>query len=235
MDTCLGNCVTCLKVNHSLFNDLSDKELETLNQNRQKKTYLKDERLYTEGSEIGGLICLNQGKVKLVKKGKIEKEFIISLHKMVDFVGLDDLMSNRRCSSTAIALEDVSVCVIKKEQFFKVVKNNSDLSLKIIANQSEKLILYQEKLLNIAQSNLESRLAFALNQLLDFYGLEADGKTLAVQIKRREIASISNMNTANVIRTLAKFKEEKIIEIDGKKIIVLEKNKLKELLKQESV
>jgi CRP/FNR family transcriptional regulator len=176
---------------------------------------------------LDGLICLNHGKVKLVKSGKIEEEFIVSLHKTVDFIGFDDLMANEKCSSTAIALEDVSVCIIEKKQFFEVIKNNPDLALKIISSQAKEKLQHQQKLLNIAQSNLESRLAYALVQLMDFYGFETDKKTLAVSIKRRELAAMSSMNTANAIRTLAKFKTQKVIDIVGKKILVLDIKKLK--------
>ncbi len=132
MDTCIGNCVTCLKVNHSLFDDLSDSELEILNLNREKFHFRKGEVLYGENDQVSGLICLNLGKVKVVKEGKIEGEFIVSLHKTVDFVGFDDLMSNEKFSATAIALEDVSVCIVKKEQFLKVINSNPNLALKII-------------------------------------------------------------------------------------------------------
>jgi len=227
---CIGNCVGCSKVNHSLFDDLSDGELKVLNENRKKYNFKKGDYLYQEGDDLHGLICLNQGKVKLVKKGKIEEEFIVSLHKTVDFVGFDDLMSGADASTTAIALNDVSVCIITKEQFFKVIRGNSNLAIKIIENQSQKAIHYQDKLLNIAQSNLSSRLAFALIELIEFYGFEKDGKTLAVQMKRREIAAISSMNTANAIRTLAKFKDEEVIDFDKKKIVILNRQILNSFL-----
>lgn len=230
MGNCLGNCVTCLKVNHSLFSELNKDELEILNQNRIKCEYSKGEFLYQEGDLIPGLICLNQGKVKLIKESKIENEFIVSLHKTVDFIGFDDLMSQSKCSSSAVALDNVSVCVILKEQFFKVIKKNPQLALKIIDNQSKKLIKNQDKLLNIAQSNLESRLAFALIQLVEFYGFDSDGKTLSVTIKRRELAAMSSMNTANAIRTLSKLKGMGIIEIAKKSIIILDQTKLKNLI-----
>jgi len=231
MSECIGNCVGCLKTNYSLFKNLNEEELGILNSKRRKHNFTKGDILYSEGEKIKGLICLNEGKVKLVKKGEIEDEFIVSLHKTVDFVGFDDLMFDGKCSSTAIAIEDSSICIIDKEQFFKVIKNNAELAIEIIANQSEKSILYQDKLINVSQSNLTSRLAFTINQLIDFYGFEKDNKTLAIQIKRREIASISNMNTANVIRTLSKFKKLKIIDTEGQKIMILNPKKLDELAK----
>lgn len=227
MSTCIGNCVGCSKVNHSLFDELNNDELKLLNHNRTKFEFKKGSFLYTENEKIGGLICLNQGKVKLVKKGNIEEEFIVGFHKPVDFVGFDDLMYNGICSSTAIALEDVSVCIIQKEQFFKIIAGNSDLALKIISNQSKKSIQYQGKFLNVAQRNIEARLAFSLNQIIDFFGFEGDNKTVAVCLKRKEIAAISNMNTANVIRCLSYFKSKKIIDTIGRKIIILDYIKLK--------
>jgi CRP/FNR family transcriptional regulator len=229
MSLCLGNCVGCSKVNHSLFDELNDDELKVLNFNRTKFFFKKGDYLYKENEQIKGLICLNHGKVKLVKKGNIEEEFIIGFHKPVDFVGFDDLMYDGFCSSSAIALEDVSACIIKKEQFFKVIAENSALALKIISNQSKKSIQYQDKFLNVAQRNLEARLAFSLNQIIEFFGFENDNKTIAVSLKRKEIAAISNMNTANVIRCLSNFKDKKIIDTNGRKILILNHRLLKQL------
>lgn len=230
MNDCLGNCVTCLKVNHSLFDELNPQELEVLNLDRSRQNYKKGEFIYQEGDVITGLICLNIGKVKTVKKGTIEDEFIMSLHKMVDFIGFHDLMSTSICSTTAIALEDVSVCIIKKEQFEAVIKTNNFLALKIIAHQSSLLIEQQAKLLNIAQHNLDARLAFALIQLIEFYGYERDGVTLSVTIKRKELAAMSSMNTANAIRTLSKFNNNGWISIEKKAISILDKDQLTSLL-----
>ena len=102
MSICIGNCVGCAKVNHSLFDELNDDELKVLNHNRTKFEFKKGAFIYKEGEQIKGLICLNHGKVKLVKKGNIEEEFIVGFHKPVDFVGFDDLMYEGYTSSSAI-------------------------------------------------------------------------------------------------------------------------------------
>jgi CRP/FNR family transcriptional regulator len=229
MSICIGNCVGCAKVNHSLFDELNDDELKILNNNRTKFEFKKGSFLYKENEQINGLICLNHGKIKLVKKGKIEEEFIIGFNKPVDFVGFDDLMYNGIASSSAIAIEDVSACVIRKENFFRVIVENTDLALKIISDQSKKSIQYQNKFLNVAQQNLEARLAFSLNQIIEFFGFDEDNKTVAISLKRKEIAAISNMNTANVIRGLATFKAKKIIATKGRKIIILNYSALTQL------
>lgn len=224
---CIGNCVGCAKVVHSLFDNLNDNELATLNTNRVKYDYNKGDIIYKEGDLLNGLICLNLGKVKLVKKGNIEDEFIIGLHKPVDFVGFNDLMYNSIASSSAIALEDTSICIIEKKQLFKVVTENSELAFKIISKQAQESISNNIKFLNIAQQNIESRLAFCILQLADFFGYESDNKTISVTLKRKELAALSNMNTANVIRSLSKFKSQNLIDTIGRKIVILNEDKLK--------
>ena len=230
MEMCVSNCATCLKANFSLFKGLSEAELTILDKGRKKMFFDKGEFLYKEGATPEGLLCLTEGKVKLSKAGKIENEFIVGLHKPVDFVGFDDLLGNRNYTSSAIALENVSLCLIKKEHLFKVIKNNAEFSFKIIQNFSNQVESFKEKLINLTQKQIDERLAFALIELIEFFGLENDGKTLAVKIKRREIAAISNMNTANVIRTLAKFREEKIIDTIKKNILILDLKKLQSLI-----
>lgn len=230
MDLCFGNCVSCLKVNFSLFKNLSKEELGTLNKGRKKFFFKKGEFLYKEGAKPEGLICLSHGKVKLIKKGKIEDEFIVGLQKPVDFVGFVDLMGGRNYTSSAIAMEDVWICVISMENLFSVIKGNAELALNIIQDLSEKAEHFHEKLINLSQSHIESRLAFVLKELVEFYGFQEDGKTLAVQFKRKELAAIANMNTANVIRTLVKFKEKKIIDIKNKKIIILDLTELSKII-----
>lgn len=230
MDTCLGNCVGCLKVNYSLFEDLSEQELELLNEGREKHFFNKGEYVFQEGEEPQGLICLNHGKVKLSRQGKIEDEFIIGFHKPVDFIGFDDLMAERKYTSSAIALEEVSTCLILKENLFKIIENNSKLAFKIINSLSHNAKVYKDRILNLTQNPLESRLVFVLNELADFYGYERDGQTIAVELKRREIAALSNMNTANVIRTLSKFKNDGLIDTTKRKITILNPEKLNTLL-----
>jgi len=230
MEHCLGNCVGCLKVNYSLFSDLTEKELESLNMERNKLFFKKGDSIFLEGAMPIGLYCLNHGKVKMIKKGKIEDEFIVSLHKPVDFLGFDNLMSNSPYTYTAVAIEDVSICIIKKENLFSVIEKNVDLGKKIINYLSQKLIDQNERMLVLTQTKMESRLAYTLIELINFYGYDIDGKTIAVELKRKELASLSSMNTANVIRILSAFNKQKIVKTKLRKIQILNLESLKQIV-----
>ena len=62
-------------------------------------------------------------------------------------------------------------------------------------------------------------------------GLEEDGSTLSIYLSREDLANLSNMTTSNAIRTLSQFATERLITIDGRKIKIIEEEKLKKISK----
>jgi CRP-like cAMP-binding protein len=53
-----------------------------------------------------------------------------------------------------------------------------------------------------------------------------DGETLNILLSREDLANLSNMTTSNAIRTLSTFAAERVISVDGRKIRLLDENKL---------
>ena len=65
----------------------------------------------------------------------------------------------------------------------------------------------------------------------DTYGVEEDQCTLSIYLSREDLANLSNMTTSNAIRTLSNFAAEKLIIIDGRKIKLIDEEKLKKISK----
>ena len=64
-------------------------------------------------------------------------------------------------------------------------------------------------------------LADSLLAMKEKYGVEDDGMTLCLNTSREDLANTSGMTTNNAIRTLSAFASEKVVELDGKKIKIL--------------
>ena len=71
--------------------------------------------------------------------------------------------------------------------------------------------------------------AGALLFLKDSYGLEEDNCTLSIYLSREDLANLSNMTTANAIRTLSVFAQEKLVAIDGRKIKFINTQQLEKI------
>ena len=215
-----NSCMDCQVRQFSLLEGLSEKELFLLNDHRGTRQYKAGETIFKEGDEPNGLLCLHSGKVKITKAGLLENDAIIALKKPVEFLGLEALIQEKKYTTSAIALEAVRICFLKKENFLKVLKENPALALKVMTLLAKRNTTANERMLILTQKHLRGRLADALLLLHNEYGFLADNHTLDIQLKRAELAALANMTPANAIRILSVFTKEGLIETCKRQIII---------------
>ena len=63
--------------------------------------------------------------------------------------------------------------------------------------------------------------------LRENYGYEEDESTLKIYMSREDLANLSNMTTANAIRTLSTFVDERLITVDGRRIRIINESQLR--------
>lgn len=219
-DTGKITCMNCGVRNCSLLNELSYNELEVLNKNRYVVHYKAGETICKTGTKSLGLLCLNKGKVKIVRRGVNGTEQIVALRKAVNFIGLRALMRESAYMASAVALEDVSICVIDEGNFFKVIGDDKGLALKIIRLFAHELDETDNRMVNLTQKHVRARLADALLMINEIYGANADTGILNVSLKRAELAALANMTPSNTIRVLSSFVKENLIEVNQRDIII---------------
>jgi len=146
-------------------------------------------------------------------------------------IGYRALMGNENHISSAVTLEESLVCTVSPEFVLTRALKNSDFSYKIIRKLAKELGFSNSRTVTLTQKHIRGRLAESLILLKDKYGFENDGTTLRVYLSREDIANLSNMTTSNAIRTLSTFAIEKVIAIDGRKIKILDVNRLDRISK----
>lgn len=189
-------------------------------------TYKKGQTLFNEGSHPFGIYCINNGKLKLAHVGDDGKEQIIRLLKGGDVIGYRALLSGDRYGASAVALEDTQVCFIPKEIFVNLLKNDPNLALEMMRMLSDELHRAEMKLTHLAQKPVRERLAETLLFIKETYGYEEDGITLNVRLSREEIANLVGTATESTIRILSEFKKDNMVDLDGKKIKIINHGKL---------
>jgi len=191
--------------------------------------YKKNEFIYKEGDKPIGLICLSEGKVKVFKEGVGGRDQIIRMAKPVGFIGYRALFAGDNYTSSAVALEDCTICIIDKESLFKVLEINSKLGMNIIKFMAIELGISNMRTVTLTQKHIRGRLAESLLFLLETYGTEEDNVTIKVYLSREDVANLSNMTTSNAIRTLSAFASENVISISGRKIKILDLRMLEKI------
>ena len=83
-------------------------------------------------------------------------------------------------------------------------------------------------IMNMAQKSVKSRLAFTLLHLQDQFGIDTD-KSLKINLSRDELATLIGTATESAIRLLSELKKARFIDLQGKKILILEPQLLKKM------
>lgn len=223
-------CEQCQNKDKSVFCALEQVALETLSQHKVMNSYKKGHTIFFQGNPPFGLYCINQGKVKIAKIGADGKESIVRIAGPGDILGHRSLFGRENYGATATVIEEASVCFIDKQYIYKVLKDEPLLAIKVIEKLSQEMGAAESRGAAKFQKNVCERLAEFFLSLKDKYG-EKEGNRWKLNIKltREEIAAAIGTANETVIRFISEFKDEGILDQEGKTLYILDEKKLLQL------
>lgn len=214
-----------------IWNLLTNKERDIISANAKILEYKKNEIIYKEEEVPQELMCLCKGKVKIYKEGVGGRNQIIRMIRPTQYFGYRAYFAQEPYVTGASAFEPSVICFISMKIIEEIVSVNSKLGLFFIRELSTDLGIADERVVNLTQKHIRGRLAESLIFLIENYGLEEDGATISIYLSREDLANLSNMTTSNAIRTLSNFVDEHIIALDGRKIKIIDEEKLRKISK----
>jgi CRP-like cAMP-binding protein len=207
---------------------LTEKERDCLRKSASILHFRKGQIIYAVGDMPVSLMCLLKGKVRIYKDGIGGRSQILRIIKPIQYFAYRAYFAGDAYKTTAAAFESCEVCMIPMATVTELLRNNYKLCQFFIKQLSVDLGIAEERTVNLTQKHIRGRLAESLVFLIDTYGLE-DDNTINIYLAREDLANLSNMTTANAIRTLSTFVVEKVIVLDGRKIKVLDEEKLRKI------
>lgn len=208
---------------------LDKDEREILRNSAVIQHFRKNEMIYSEGETPKDMMCLIKGKVKISKEGVGGRNQIIRMIKPIQYFGYRAFFAEEPYLTGASAVESSTVCMIPMKVVIELLQANSKLAFFFIKQLATDLGVADERTVNLTQKHIRGRLAESLLFLMDSYGLEEDGATISIYLAREDLANLSNMTTSNAIRTLSNFVTERAIALDGRKIKVIDEEKLRKI------
>ncbi|NOU61911.1 Crp/Fnr family transcriptional regulator [Marinifilum caeruleilacunae] len=223
-DHCI-NCLDCNK-NLPLLQLLSPSELEELNASRFEVKFKAGETIFKQGTSATHLLILTSGLAKFYVEGVQEKQLIIKIIKPWEIVGQASLYFDNRHHYSVAALVDCTACFIEIESFKKMIRQNSDFAEEFIKKCTQKGIYSFEKMVSLSQKQMHGRIADGLLYLSDRI-YESD--SFLLHLSRQDIADLTGMSKDSAIRILKEFHHEGIIELDGRKLNIINSEQLERI------
>jgi len=221
------DCHNCNITVNNYFSSLREEDIKLLNTEKFCTLYKKDQNIFMEGASSRGLYCLYNGKVKLSKIDSNGKEQIVRLVAPGQLFGIKSIIENKKFSANAISMEDSIICLIPRSRILYLIKKYPELSRNILITLSKMLDEAEKRMTSIALKSVRERVAESLVTLTNTY--KTSDNKMKIKISRDDLAHCVGSATENVIRTLSDFKDENLIVVEGKSIIILDIQGLKKI------
>lgn len=203
------------------FKHLNDTEIGKLNYDKTCQLYKKGSVIYREGTRLTGFYCVTRGILKIYKTGIDGKEQIIRFVKGGDIIAFRSLLSQELACTTAKVIDDAVLCHIPYPTLLFMLQNNWKFSHWMIQILCRELREANDYITDIAQKTVRERLAEVLLLLKDSFDVD-ENNVLQIALTREELANMVGTATESVIRLLSEFKQDKLIELKGRKIRFLD-------------
>jgi CRP-like cAMP-binding protein len=222
------NCKSCALRTHPLFRHLNEEELQDISFNKITEIHKRGSIIYQEGNRIKGFYCVQSGIVKIYKTGFDGKEQIIRFAKAGDLIGYRSVVSNEPACTTTEVLQESVLCYIPTNILLHLIKTNGNFAVELMRLTCKELGEANSYITDIAQKTVKERLAEILIHLYNEFGEDSKG-ILNISLTREELSNIVGTATESIIRLLSEFKNDRLIELNGRKIKILDKPGLKHI------
>src|SRR5215475_14403564 len=213
-----------------LFAGLSGQDLEKIAAVTVPKYLEKDDYLFHERDQAHGFYAVQSGAVNVHRVNAAGKEQIIHIFRAGETFAEAALATEQGYPADARAVEPSQLLLIQKDGFLDLLRRQPELALRMLASMSVHLRVLVAQLEDLALKDVETRLANWLVKRCP-NPKSQEPITIELTMTKRVLAAELGTVSETLSRTLAKLREQKLLSVAGKKIVILSPSKLNSLLR----
>jgi CRP-like cAMP-binding protein len=195
------------------FGDLlNEEELQDVLDNSNVVNFNKKEIIFRQNTRTSHIMFIKSGMVKIFKEGRNGKYIILKVSRPNEYLGLLSIYGGTTHHYSASAIHPSEICFIDISVFNKLLQTNGEFAEKIINIISSNGLFIFDRLMSQSHKQLPGRIA---DVILYFSEVIYESEEFEFPFTRRELAELAGTTKESFIRTLAEFKNDKIIDLDG--------------------
>ena len=217
------NCWFC-KYPTSNKNSSSNANCE-VNIKHYSREFNKGVCLIKNGEPVSGIYCIQKGNVKISKKRKENKEFILWIASAGDIIGLNSYINHEAYSFTATALDKISACFISCAELKVLLSKEPMLLVELTRRLCKKLNFVEHRITSLSTQSIRGQCAEILISIATDNTNEKD-KTYYINYSVRDLASLVGTTQNYLYKILLEFTTKGILSVKNKKFIINDINTL---------
>lgn len=214
-----------------LFTGLPLADLQKIADVSVIKTLDKDDYLFHEGDPALGFYVVQRGGVNIHRVNATGKEQVIHVFRTGESFAEVALATTTGYPADARAIEPTQVLLVQKAGILDLLKRQPELALRMLGSMSSHLRVLVGQLEDLTLKDVETRLANWLVKRCPNPQSESP-VNIELTMTKRVLAAELGTISETFSRTLAKFREQKLIAVKGKVVTVLSPAKLAAVLRR---
>lgn len=214
-----------------LFSDLPASDLENIATITLVRSLDKDDYLFHEGDPSHGFYLVQKGSVNVHRVIATGKEQVIHIFRAGETFAEAALATDTGYPADARALESTQVLLVQKDGFLGLLRRQPELALRMLASMSLHLRVLVHQIEDLTLKDVETRLANWLIRRCPHKEQQSPVRIELPMTKRVLAAEIGTVSET-LSRTLAKFREQNLVRVNGKLVTVVSPANLMGLLRK---
>lgn len=213
-----------------LFQGLPPADLRALAGITVIRQLAKDEYLFHEGEPSRGFFVVRTGALNVHRLSDAGKEQVIHIFRAGDSFAEATLATETGYPAEARALESTQVLLVQKHEFLALLRRQPELALRMLSSMSQHLKVLVGRIEDLTLKDVETRLA---NWLIKRCPEPESPSPVLIELPmtKRVLAAELGTVSETFSRTLAKFREQKLLSVSGKTLQVLSPARLSAMLR----
>lgn len=192
-----------------------------LNQKAELRYSEAGQTIISKGEDGGWLAAVVSGRIRICLHSYDGREMLISMVERGEIFGERAVFDGQPRSGEAIAEENSSYLVFKREDLLPAMYDYPETMMYVIRIMCNRVVRYMNTMELYALQNLPSRLANFLIFLGQKYGREEDGKlSLQLNLSQTDLSHQIASSRESISRQMKTFAEEGLIEMDSGTITI---------------
>ncbi len=227
------HCSTCMMGHVCLPTGMPAHEIEKLdNLVKDRIRIEKGEALYRTGETLNALFGLRLGSIKTQLEEANGQQQITGFFLPGEIIGLDGMIEGQH-TSTAVAMEDSEVCVVRIQDIDEISRHVPSLQHQVRRLMSKEIGRSHQVLLALGSMRSEQRLAsFLINMSQRLSALGYSSTDFVMRMGREEIGNYLGLTIETVSRLFSRFAREGLIHVSQREVRILDMAALTELLRK---
>ncbi len=223
-----SKCENCIIRQFNALRAMTKDELKKVSNAKTTKQIKKGDVIFEEGEKLGGVYCVRNGISKLSKLSANGKDQIVKLVTKGEVLGQRSVIADELTNLSAVAVDDMEVCFIPKENIVLALNSNPAFAIEILRHMAHDLKEADDVIVNMSQKTVKQRVAEAFLYLKNSFGEDKEG-FLYLTLSREDIANVVGTATESCIRIISEFKKQGLLKTSGKKIAIVDQKGLQDI------